>query len=131
MEIVTVHPDNLRGIWPQIKAGLDAMPPSDWIAEDVYHAIKSRDSALCAAYGDSGFLGFMVLRQMRQEFSCEPYLHIWLVYNVGGADVMAAGQEILRQTAAKMGAKKITFGSPRKGWSKRYPLTEARYEIPL
>jgi hypothetical protein len=41
MNLVLIHPDNLRAFWPDIRSGLDEMPAEDWIAEDVYHEIRS------------------------------------------------------------------------------------------
>lgn len=41
MDIVLIHPDNLRSCWDDVRKGLEAMPAEDWIAEDVYHHIKS------------------------------------------------------------------------------------------
>lgn len=130
MDIVLIHPDGLRAVWEEVRAGLSEMPPSDWIAEDVYHAIKSGESALYIAINNEGFSGFMVLRRMQTEFSRKPYLHVWLAYHKTGADMYEAGIQAIRNAAQNMGAHKITFGSPRKGWAKRYPLAEATYEIP-
>lgn len=62
MDIVLIAPDNLRAVWPEIRKGLDAMPPDDWIAEDVYHAIKASEAALYVGVDDSGIAGFMVLQ---------------------------------------------------------------------
>lgn len=131
MEFILIQPDGLRAIWPQILVGLEKMPAEDWISEDVYHAIRSGESALYIGTNESGYAGFIVLRQQRTEFSREPVLHVWLAHNVGDADVFGAAQDFVKQIARSMGAKKITFGSPRIGWSKRYPLISATYEVPL
>jgi len=37
------------------------MPPEDWIAEDVYHAIKCGSAALYLAYEGSTYAGYMVI----------------------------------------------------------------------
>ena len=131
MDIYLIQPKDLRHVWDDVKAGLAEMPESDWIPEDVYHAIKSGQVALHIGVTPEGFAGFMVLKPSQTEFSGKPTLHVWLVYNTAGADMMAAGEQLIRETARKMGAQKITFGSPRKGWAKRYNLVEATYEMPL
>lgn len=130
MQLVTIDPAGLRLVWNDVREGLDKMPASDWIAEDVYHAIRSSESALVMAY-DGEFVGFMVLRRLVAEFSKQVKLHVWLAYNKGDSDILTIGESHLRQLAEQMGAHRITFGSPRPGWAKRYPLVEATYEIPL
>ena len=120
-----IHPDRLRDVWPQVKAGLATMPADDWIPEDVYHAIRSGTAAL-HLFGES----FIVFQQDRTEYTRLPVLHIWLAYNAHGQDVIAAGESLIRATAERMGAHRITLSSPRLGWSKRYPLISATYGIP-
>lgn len=120
-----IHPDRLRDVWPKVRAGLDTMRADDWIAEDVYHEIRSGRAAL-HMYGD----GFIVLQQNLTEFTRLPELHVWLAYNADGQDVYDEAIGLIRATAERMKAHRITFGSPRKGWAKRYPLVSATYEIP-
>lgn len=81
------------------------------------------------ALGDGGFAGLMVTAMARAEFSGKAALHVWIAHNEGDADVIEAGLEMLRNTALKAGIPRITFGSPRLGWSKRYKLVSATYEI--
>jgi Mor family transcriptional regulator len=48
MRLELVHPDNLRSHWPRILSSLCAVrakASDDWIAEDVYHAIKAGHAA--------------------------------------------------------------------------------------
>ena len=66
VEFDLIRPADLRRVWAGVRAGLDAMPPEDWIAEDVYHAIKSGESALYVARGGGGFV---VFRRLVAEFS--------------------------------------------------------------
>lgn len=65
------------------------------------------------------------------EFSGAPFLHVWLAYNEGSSDVLVGGESFLRHIAQQQNAQKITFGSPRKGWAKRYPMINATYEVSL
>lgn len=128
-ELIT--PANLRSVWPQVKAGLDTMPAEDWIAEDVYHAIASGNSALYVFHESGQFAGFVVLRRLTTEFSGEVQCHIWLAYSASDADAYLAAESFIKEAAKHMGASRITFSSPRKGWAKRYPLLSCTYEIPL
>jgi hypothetical protein len=132
MEFVLVTPDTLRASWPTIRAALDAVQakaPEDWIAEDVYHAIKSGQVACHLFYGAGQYAGLLIVRPERAEFSGVPSLHVWVAHSAGGVDVFEAGEGLLKETARRVGATSITFGSPRPGWAKRYRLVSATYEI--
>ena len=131
MDSILIHPDSLRAVWPDVRAGLETMPKDDWIVEDVYHAIKSGAAALYIGQNDSGFCGFLVLQKLLGEFSRDPILHCWLAYNHGEGEIYDKALEFLKSQARQMGAKRLTFGSPRPGWGKRYACTTATYEIPL
>jgi hypothetical protein len=65
------------------------------------------------------------------EFSGTRALHVWIVHNAGSADLLDEGMPMLRDMARHAGVSKITFGSPRPGWAKRFPLLSATYEVPL
>jgi hypothetical protein len=84
---------------------------------------------LHVAVDDQGFAGFLVLQKRSTDYTRLPVLHVWLAYNKGDADIIEAGLGVIRETAARMNALKITFGSPRKGWAKRFPLITSTYEI--
>lgn len=73
----------------------------------------------------------MVTTISRAEFSGYPALHVWIAHNEGDTDVMEQGLELLRAMARQAGVSKITFGSPRVGWSKKYKLVSATYEVEL
>lgn len=126
-----IHPANLRSVWQDVKRGLDTMPADDWIAEDVYHAVASGNSALYVFNEGDTFAGFVVLRKLVAEFSGEVQCHIWLAYSESDRDAYSAAESFIKDSAKHMGASRITFSSPRKGWAKRYPLLSATYEIPL
>lgn len=95
----------------------------------MYHALKSGAAACHIALNDRGFAGLMITTMSRAEFSGRPSLHVWIAHNEGDADVMEAGTQLLRQMAQHAGVTRITFGSPRPGWAKRYKLVSATYEI--
>lgn len=131
MEFTLIHPDGLRAAWPRIRAGLDRLPPEDWIAEDVYHAIKAGTAALYIGTNDTGYAGFFAFRLQQEEFSREPVLHVWLACNEGDADVFGQAEAFILHVAREAGARRMTFGSPRKGWAKRYQAISTTYSIPV
>lgn len=134
MELTLVTPQGLRAAWPLILPSLQAVQAKaadDWIPEDVYHAIKAGDAACHVGTDATGYCGILITTRTIAEFSGTPALHVWIVHNTGGADVLEAGLPLLRQMARRAGAARITFGSPRPGWGKRFPLISATYEIPL
>ena len=132
MHFELIRPGDLRAVWADVRAGLDAMPAEDWIAEDVFHAIRSGESALYVGRGEAGeFVGFVVLRRLVAEFSGTVSCHVWLAFNAGGVGEYDAALQLYQQTARQMGATRITFASPRPGWAKRYRPVSTTYEIPL
>lgn len=108
-----------------------AKAAEDWIKEDVYAALRM-GSAIChIALDGTGFAGLMVTTRTVAEFSGEQALHVWIAHNEGEADVLDSGIALLREMAAKAGFRRITFGSPRPGWAKRFKLISATYEVPI
>jgi hypothetical protein len=133
MNLVLIQPQGLREVWPHILGSLCKVrtkAQDDWIAEDVYHAIKAGDAACHMAVNDQGYAGCLITTMTSAEFSNAQALHVWIAHSVGG-DVFEAGLPMLRDMAKKAGVSRITFGSPRPGWAKRFPLIEATYGIPL
>lgn len=133
MEFLLIPPAGLRQWWPKISESLDAVlakAPEDWIKEDVYHAIKAGSAACHVALNESGYAGLLVTTLTTAEFSGRKSLHVWIAHNAGDADVIEAGVDLLRNTARSAQIERVTFGSPRKGWAKRYPLLTATYEVP-
>ena len=128
VEFDLIRPADLRRVWAGVRAGLDAMPPEDWIAEDVYHAIKSGESALYVARGGGGFV---VFRRLVAEFSGTIDCHVWLAYNAGSVAEYDAALRLYQHVARQMGASRITFESPRQGWAKRFPVVTTTYSIPV
>lgn len=134
MNFVLVTPDALRAHWPRIKTSLEAVrgkaEAEDWIDEDVYHEIKAGEAACHLAVNDQGFAGILITKLIQAEYSREPVFHVWIAHNLGDSSVIDDGIDLLYRMARAAGAKKITFGSPRLGWQKRFKLLSATYEIP-
>jgi len=134
MDIIPIHPDGLHTAWPRVKEGLLKIleqSPDDWFPEDVYHALKSGHAQLFVGTDTQGFAGFLVLRLVGREFSKVQDMHVWCAYSVGDADVFEAGLDFVRNAARQAGCQRITFGSKRTGWMKRFALDEIIYRIDL
>lgn len=121
MRLVT----DIRNEWPRIRASLEvvqAKSPEDWIPEDVYHALQSQQAA--AYLSDDGLL---IVQRLMTEFTRQPYMHVWIAHG----DMTDTALDFLRQQAKHVGCTRITFGSTRLGWSKRFPLVSATFEVPV
>jgi hypothetical protein len=133
MQLVLIQPSGLRDIWPQVLGSLCKVRTKghcDWIAEDVYHAIKAGDAACHVAMTEQGYVGCLITTMTSAEFSNAQALHVWIAHSEGG-DVFEAGLPMLRDMAKRAGVPRITFGSPRPGWAKRFPMINATYEVSL
>lgn len=134
MDIVPIHPANLHPVWEKVREGLTKIKAKireDWMPEDVYHALKAGEAQLFLAIRDQGFAGFFILRKVQAEYSRENIMHVWCAYSEGDDDVFEQCLDFIREAATKAGCKRLTFGSQRKGWMKRFRVREITYEIPL
>ena len=134
MEFELIPAVHLRSVWPLVRVSLDAVQaksPEDWIAEDVYHAIKAGSAALHLAKDGGEVAGVLVTTVTFAEFSGRKFLHVWVAHNMGAADVVDSGIEMLKAMARAAGAEMVTFGSKRAGWKSRHKTVSATYGIDL
>jgi len=123
-----VNPSDIHSIWFAVRNGLDVVlerTNEKWIPEDIYHAIKSNNAQLFLI--DNGFL---VLKHYKNEFTNESILHIWIAYHKTNEDLAEELHGNLRKIADNVGAKTITFNSPRR-WERRsgYKVRSINYEL--
>lgn len=107
-----VKPEELRGIWAQIRPGLlEVKEASDdaWIPEDVYADCYSKHSMLWVLEDDSRVIGFAVIQPQGET------LHIWCGW---GAMLLEEGFARVFDIAKRGGARKISFESTRPGWQR-------------
>ena len=119
-ELRLIAVQDLHQYWPFIKDGLEQVrkhSAEDWIAEDVYTAIRTGGSTLHVAFVGGAYAGFCVLTAL-QGYSSKS-LHIWCAYGVPGMSVVERFEKELVAIALRAGARRITFFSPRTGWEKR------------
>jgi len=119
VELHYIKPEELQEYWDLIRPGLETVRNNagdGWIAEDIYYALKSKQSSLHLAYHGQEYVGFVVLTPI-QHYDCK-HLHIWCAYNIGEKEILELVIPQLEAMAKSIGARKLTFGSPRK-WDRR------------
>lgn len=117
-----IHPDDLSYVWELIRPGLLACKrystDEDWLPEDIYASIKSNTVTLHLGETEGGdYLGFIILMPLKVWGM--PVLHIWCCYNASRIDLFRAFDADLVRCARAIGATKIKFQSPRRGWARR------------
>ena len=115
-----IKPSQIRDVWPQIKEGLATLEDKqkEWLIEDIYMALKLGNCNLHKITDEHGYIGFIITQQ--QENYGVLTLHIWVGYsNRHNFNVVVHAFDSVREWAKSIDAKKITFGSHRKGWAKQ------------
>ena len=118
-DFVLVDPNELHDVWPLVKKGLDRIIRKirpDWIAEDVYSALKAGTSGLHLGYEGDEYEGFVVLTPST-DFDGR-ILFVWAAYSPRSADTIEKYWPFIRDIATKSGSKKVRFASPREGFKK-------------
>lgn len=127
MQLTYIPPEQLRAVWPRVRAGLEVIQtksPEGWWAEDVYHALLCSKAQLFLA----GPTAWVISAIDQDEWTKAPVLHLWAAHS-DGEDVVEAAMDQLRQIARASGCTSIRFGSGRKGWAKRYRIHSITYEV--
>jgi hypothetical protein len=109
----------LREVWPDVKTGLEVIlnrTQQTWIAEDVYHALKTKQSILLLGMESGHFAGFVVLTMNKGFDGLEG--HIWAAYNISKSEYINASWPIVHGFCKAAGCRRITMNSSRKGWSR-------------
>ncbi|VVE57752.1 hypothetical protein [Pandoraea anhela] len=117
-KLTAVAPTDLPRVWPEIRSEIASVEsPDGFIPEDAYAACKAGDAVLFLLTVDGERIGWMVLRLLGAD------LHIWLLYASHGHDPMTVFRDDLMAIAkgSNPPARKLTFGSSRRGWGKVAP----------
>jgi hypothetical protein len=119
--IIPVDSDTqLREVWPDVKTGLEVIlkrTQQTWIAEDVYHALKTKQSILLIGMESGQFSGFVVLTMNKGFDGLEG--HIWVAYNISKSEYINTSWPIIQGFCKAAGCKRVTMSSSRKGWGRR------------
>ena len=112
MILQPVAPNELRKHWDVVKAGLAEIqqraPDDGWIAEDVYHALRS-GHAFLVLIADKGFLVYQVL----PGDDGQGLLFIWIIHG----DLIGVKAELESELEAfgrSINVARIRWGSPRR-----------------
>lgn len=118
-EFTWIEPDKLRNVWDTIRPGLEITArkaPGGWIPEDVYLSLKTGDAVLHVCSVDKYYRGFLISRKLDTLEGKK--LLIWIAHGDASGDVFADNLDTVKEWALGMGAVKIQFQSPRRGWEK-------------
>jgi hypothetical protein len=110
----------LSEVWPDVKSGLEVIlkrTRQTWIAEDVYHALKTKQSILLIGIEEGKFAGFVVLTMNKSHDGIEG--HIWVAYNISKSEYINTSWPIIQGFCKAAGCKRVTMSSSRKGWGRR------------
>jgi hypothetical protein len=123
-----IPPADIRKVWDKIKPGLEVVrrrTDEKWLDEDVYFELKSGAAQLFVM--DTGFF---IVNAMKNQWTQESVLHLWIAYNDTIDDVSCETHSKLRELAHNIGTNKITFTSPRR-WDRRSGarIVSYNYEI--
>lgn len=113
-----VSPADLGQVWPTIRPGLEITAkkaPGGWLPEDVYMQVKTGDAVLHTAIVDNYFKGFLVSKSIDALEGRK--LLLWICHIQD--DLLADNLDHIKEWARNIGAGKVQFQSPRKGWEKR------------
>lgn len=130
--LVFVHPDDIHAYWPYVQPRLlkvKERTKARWIPEDVYAALKAGRSSLHIAEQGVDYVGFVIL-QPSSDYDGKT-LWVWVVFSEG-QDLIERYEPQLTGYARKIGAKRLSFSSPRKwerrlkvfGWSEAHAVFE-------
>lgn len=119
-ELRIVPHTQIRQVWQQVRGGVDKVierTDDHFLAEDVYMALVQGTSVLMVGYVHQYYVGFVIATP---TIGWEgPELHLWMVFNRGGRDVLATFMPQVISFAKARGATRLTASSSRDGWERR------------
>ena len=95
------------------------------MCEDIYMALRNCTSTLHLAYDGDEYDGFVVLTETPDYDGLT--LYIWAAY-CPTEDAVTRYLPTIKEMARSIGAKRIRFASPRKGWAKRFKAITTIYQ---
>lgn len=118
-KLEAVAPVDLPRVWPTIRSEIATVEaPDGFIPEDAYAMCRAGEAALFLLHVGDERIGWMILRLLGLD------LHIWMLYAKPGYEPMSIFRADLMDIARKTtphAARKLTFGSSRRGWEKVAP----------
>lgn len=116
-----VKPEHLRDAWEVVLPGVREASGHSlgaWIPEDCYAGVQRGDLSMFLWIVDDRYAGFIVLQKKHLIHGLA--LHIFALFVVQEyGDCIDANMHKIDDIARHLGARKVTFQSPRKGWERR------------
>jgi hypothetical protein len=112
--MMAVPPAEVKKHWTGMREALKALTKhgtDGWVVEDIYAFLVSGHATL---YVEEGVEGFAIVQLLPNYFGKR--LHLWIVHL--DDDPLKFMDDILK-LAKEHGADRVTFESPRKGWTRR------------
>ncbi len=114
--MIPVSPQDLHKHWAFVSAGLQEIiriTREDWTPTHVRQGINEGWAFL---YVEDD--GFIVLQRLKEEWTAEPYLHIWAMWFEPNKAKEKRSElaSWLKETTERAGCRRWKFGSPRMGW---------------
>jgi hypothetical protein len=118
-ELIYVAPHELHAYWDYARPRLGIVARRSgarWIPEDIYASLKTGGATLHIGVLGEEYVGFIVL-QRTVDFDGVA-LTVWALFSEETVDVIALFHDEIVGFARQIGAKRITFTSPRM-WGRR------------
>lgn len=83
MRFDLISPDNLHSVWPYVKRGLLRLlevSSERWLPEDVFTHLKIARAQLFLAYDGDHCRGFFITQTLKDNFTNETYLLVWVTW---------------------------------------------------
>lgn len=128
MMFAYVNPVDLHKHWESVRTGIESIldkTGEPFIAEDVYASVKTGASHLYLVDN-----GFVVLQNIKETYTNDPILFVWLAYNPGDEDITDDMLGELQKLAKSIGAKTVQWTSPRR-WVRKVGATLKSYNYEL
>lgn len=123
--LTPIAPENIASVWPWVRPGIQKIidkTHETFLPEDVYIHLKNKTAHLYVV-DDAGFVVFELLLDKDNSRT----LHIWLIWGKYKEIYLSVFDEI-DKLAKHVGAKRIRWISPRKGWARVAKLSRYVYE---
>lgn len=129
-----IPPAEIGDYWQTIKPGLidtAEKAPGGWGPSDVFLQLANGQATLHLVIVEQHYRGFIVSKIVNAHEGNK--LLIWLAHGDGSDDLMLDNVQQLKDWAKNIGAVKLQFQSPRKGWERvgkklGFKVTQVVYE---
>ena len=141
--ITVIKPAELHQHWDFIERGLEAIRRKvkpDWLAGDVYGALRADAAVACIVSRGVRLLGFLIWHRQERPWSHKLDVFVWATWalplreRLPGDDIAEAiwrGREYLYGVKRAIGAEKVIAISSRRGFVKRYGFKELFFTLEI